>query len=244
VRLFELAYCCDVYSHLAGYDSATVELRAATGAAVNPSRERHIPPLFNWLRRWGCRQFAIADEEIAHKSLVTWWGVWRHRLPPVNRTLDAISDVGLDAIASAYEELRGRQASWQHRTTGRVTRTFGPAGAAKTLYAIRPNACSPWDEAIRAQFGLRDTGDGYRRHLVRVRAELAEAVADIGPGGSAKQLPALLGRADSSPAKLVDEHDWARFTRGFEPPAAEVLGRWADWASLRVAPSALAEGSG
>jgi hypothetical protein len=31
MRLCELAYCCHVYTHLAGYDSATVDLRAATG---------------------------------------------------------------------------------------------------------------------------------------------------------------------------------------------------------------------
>jgi hypothetical protein len=185
MRLYELAYCCHVYTHLAGYDGATVELRAATGAAVNPSRGRHIPPLFNWLRRWGCRQFAIADEQIARENLVKWWLAWRQQLPPVASTLDSIDDDGLDAIAGAYEELRRRQASWQRRETGRIARTYGPAGAAKTLYAIRPNACSPWDEAIRTQFGLPDTGDGYRRHLVRVRAELAEAVADLGSFGSA-----------------------------------------------------------
>jgi hypothetical protein len=129
---------------------------------VNPDKGAHLPPLFNWLRRWGCRQFAIADEHIARKSLATWWVTWRRRLPPIESTLDEIDDAGLDTIAGAFEELRGLQASWQHRETGRVARTFGPAGAAKTLYAIRPNACSPWDEAIRRALAsvrrARDTG--------------------------------------------------------------------------------------
>ncbi len=198
----------------------------------NPANEEHAAQLFTWLRRWGCRQFAIADERIARENLATWWLAWRKRLPAARLTLDHIDNRGLDAIANAYEELRGRQASWQRRKTGRVQMTFGPAGAAKTLYALRPNACSPWDAAIRKQFHLPETGDGYRRHLVRVRTELAEAVHDLGPGGSAKQLPALLDRAESSPVKLVDEHDWVRYTRGFEPPAPELMAHWAAWATL------------
>jgi hypothetical protein len=231
MRLYELAYCCHVYVRLGGYDYATVELREATGAAVDPGNEEHAAHLFTWLRRWGCRQFATNDEQIARESLANWWLAWRRRLPHVGRTLDEIDHHELDRIASAYEELRGRQASWQRRKTGRVKRTFGPAGAAKTLYAIRPNACSPWDEPIRRRFGLPETGDGYRRHLVRIQTELTEAVCDLEPGGSAAQLPALLDRTESSPAKLVDEHDWARYTRGFEPPPPELLARWAAWAT-------------
>lgn len=232
MRLYELAYCCRIYVGLDAYDQATVDLRAATGSAVDPDNADHIAPLFNWLRRWGCRQFKIEDEHIARVSLLDWWTAWRDRLPAPAQTLDEIDDGGLDALGAAYADLRQRQASWQQRDGGPVVRRFGPAGAAKALYAIRPNSCSPWDDAIRERLGLTDTAEGYRQHLVRIRGELAEAVADIGPGGDAAQLPALLDRADASPVKLVDEHDWVRYTRGFEPPTPEVLGRWAAWAAL------------
>jgi len=232
VRLYELAYFSHVYALFSDYDTATVDLRQATGGAVDPNDTEHSAALFSWLRRWGCRQFKIEDEEIARESLVKWWLAWRKRLPPMERTVDLIDDSGLDAIASAYEELRWQQASWQRMKTGSVAKTFGPAGAAKTLYAIRPNACPPWDEPIRKWLGLPATGDGYRRQLVRVRAELAEAVADLGPGASAAQLPLLLDRPDSSPAKLVDEHDWARYTKKVKPPPPDLFERWAAWADV------------
>ena len=231
MRLYELAYCSYSYACLESYDQATLDLRAATGPFVDPSNDDHVGPLFDWLRRWGCRQFKIDDEPLARDGLTNWWTRRSNDLPAAHRTLDEIDDEALGRIADAYEDLRGQTASWQQRASGRVMRSFGPAGAAKALYAIRPNACSPWDEPIRKRFGLGDDAEGYRRHLVRIRAELAEAVAELGPTGDASQLPALLDRADSSPVKLIDEHDWARYTRRFEPPSPEVLGQWTRWAS-------------
>jgi len=231
VRLYELAYCCHLFGEIAGYDRASADLRAATGGAVDPADDRHAAALFDWLRRWGCRQFAVADEALSRESLRAWWLGYGDALPPPGRTVDELSDRELDAIADAYDDLRLRQASWQRRASGRVAATFGATGAAKALHALRPEACAPWDAAIRRGLGFGDGGDGYRRHLVRVRLELAEAVADLGPGATAAELPALLGRPDSSPAKLVDEHDWIRFAHGSGPPAPELLERWAAWAA-------------
>jgi hypothetical protein len=230
MRLYELAYCCDVYVRAWGYDKATIALREATGRAVDPRQEDHVGPLLDWLRRWGCRQFAREDEQIAAASLFEWWSAWAKRLPPLARTLDELDDGQLDAIAEAYDELRTKQASWQRKHTGNVAKTFGATGAAKALYAIRPNSCAPWDEAIRKHFRLRVSGDGYRRHLVRVRAELGEALADLDGDVTAADLPRLLGRPESSAAKLIDEHDWVRYARGIEPPDRELLARWVAWA--------------
>jgi hypothetical protein len=233
MRLFELAYCCAAYAHLEAFDEATVALRDATGSCVDPGAPDHHEALFIWLRRWGCRQFKIADEEIARASLSSWWQNWGEQIPAPDLTLDQADDELLDVIAAAFEDLRQRQASWQDRQdVGPVSRGFGPAGASKALYAIRPNCCSPWDDPIRRAEGLPKTGAGYRQHLLNSREALAEAVADLGPGGAATDLPALLDRSDSSPVKLIDEHDWARYSRGFEPPAPAVLARWADWAQL------------
>jgi len=217
VRLYELAYCCRAYATLDAYDAAMVQLRQATGDCVDPADTTHLGPLFNWLRRWGCRQFAIQDEAVARESLTQWWEIWRDRLPTYDQTLDTLDDQALDTIAAAYEDLRTRQASWQRRASGVIARNFGPAGAAKALYAIRPNACPPWDDPIRVQLQFSETGDGYRRHLGRCRAELAEAVADLGPSADASDLPALVDRPTSSPVKLVDEHDWARYNARVQP---------------------------
>ena len=165
--------------------------RAARGhrQGGRPARPDHAAALLTWLRHWGCRQFAVADEELSRASLADWWRAWGRKLPPPKRTVDALDDRALDAIAGAYDDLRGRQASWQRRADGNVAKTFGATGTAKALYAIRPNACPPWDEPIRRTLGLPETGEGYRRHLVRVQAEIAEAAADLGPGGERRRAP-------------------------------------------------------
>jgi hypothetical protein len=230
VRLYELAYCCHVYAVVGGYDAASAELRRATGRALNPAREQHTTALFAWLRRWGCRQFAVADEAIARDSLLDWWRAWQRKLPPASRTIVDLDDRELDGIASAYESLRTRQAAWQRRAGSSIAKTFGATGSAKTLFAIRPHACPPWDAPIRRKLAFPATGEGYRLHLVRARDELAEALADLAPGMDAAELPALLGRPDSTLAKLVDEHDWVRFTHGTGPPPPELLERWAAYA--------------
>jgi hypothetical protein len=230
VRLYELAYCCHVFVVLAGEDTASAELRNATGRAVDLSKDEHAGALLVWLRRWGCRQFAVEDEALSRRSLGEWWGTWGRRLPPSRRRIDELDDSALDRVAAAYDDLRGRQASWQRRADRNVAKTFGATGAAKALYAIRPNTCPPWDEPIRRALGLPDTGDGYRRQLERIQAELAEATADLAPGATPAQIPEAIGRPGASLAKLVDEHDWLRFTHGTQPPAPELFGRWATWA--------------
>ena len=234
MRLYELAYCCRAYAALDSYDAATVALREATADCVDPDDPTQLGPLFVWLRKWGCRQFVIEDENLSRESLNAWWEDWRDEVPPNDRTLDMIGDEAVNSIAAAYEDLRTRQASWQRKQTGTFRWNFGPAGAAKALYAIRPTACSPWDDPIRTRLELPETGDGYRRHLLRSRTELAEAVADLGPDADASELPVLVNRPQSSPVKLVDEHDWARYTRGFEPPAPAELARWAQWAQAET----------
>ena len=68
MRLIELAYCSHVFVVLSGGERATADLRAATGRSIDPAKPAHAAALHTWLRRWGCRQFAVADEELDRKS--------------------------------------------------------------------------------------------------------------------------------------------------------------------------------
>ena len=84
MRLYELAYCCRIVGALGAFDRATIEMRDATGDFVDPANADHHAPLFSWLRRWGCRQFAKDDELTSSESLTrvpqlvgTWMGVER-----------------------------------------------------------------------------------------------------------------------------------------------------------------------
>jgi hypothetical protein len=115
--------------------------------------------------------------------------------------------------------------------TGRVTPvTYGPAGAAKTLFALRPNAFPPWDDEIRVRLRFSKDGTGFRRYLTQVVNTLRQVSAEAGTPIAA--LPQLVGRPNSSPPKLVDEYNWVFWTKRCRPPAPEELLRWAEWARL------------
>ena len=187
--------------------------------------------LFHFLRRWGCRQFKIEDEGIAGRSLSYWWRRHAPSLPAPHQALEDSDDPALQLIAEAYDDLRLRHASWQERVSSVSIRRFGPAGAAKILFVIRPKACTPWDEAIRKSFTSAEDGAGYTRHIRRSQAQLAEAARDAGSEGKIADLPSLVGRELSSPVKLVDEYDYVRFTQRFDLPSPAVLIQWAGWAS-------------
>src|SRR5438874_50714 len=133
-----------------GHSSRKITTRPASGAApvalgLRQTLMPFLRPAVSWLLHSSHQPPARKRRPIARKSIVGWWREWERRLPRVGRTLDQLEDRELDAIANAFEDLRGRQAGWRQRKTGRVRVTFGATGAAKTLYAIRPNACSPWD---------------------------------------------------------------------------------------------------
>ena len=77
MRLFELAYACRLYAHLAGFDRPLQDLRTAVGPVLDPTTAEHRVALFKWLNAWGCRQFAIAHHaSTASESLVEWAAIW------------------------------------------------------------------------------------------------------------------------------------------------------------------------
>ncbi|OGP82532.1 MAG: hypothetical protein A2Y95_09900 [Deltaproteobacteria bacterium RBG_13_65_10] len=109
--------------------------------------------------------------------------------------------------------------------------TYGPAGAAKTLFALRPNSLPPWDDPIRAQFGDGESAKAYVRFLLDAKRQLEEVLAkarDFGIGPD--DLPSRLGRSDSSLAKLMDEFAWVTVTKERPCPDRNELERWLTWA--------------
>ena len=128
------------------------------------------------------------------------------------------------AARERLRRARGAAAGFRAGRREPIPVRFGATAAAKALYALRPDACPPWDEPIRAHHGWDGSAASYRAALERAGAELAEAAASAGV--TVAELPALIGRPESSPPRLVDEHDWLRVTRGHQPPAPEELERW------------------
>jgi hypothetical protein len=125
-------------------------------------------------------------------------------------------------VIEAYKSLASMPAA--HRTYGDrdVDVRFGDTAAAKTLFALRPRAFPPWDEPIRLAFGARAfDGSSYAMFLRSAAAALEGAARRLGVGVG--DLPKLLGRPSSTPAKIVDEYLWMRVTRELGPPADDAV---------------------
>jgi hypothetical protein len=117
----------------------------------------------------------------------------------------------LTSVAVAFVRLSETVAGVRRLATRATNVTFGPTAAAKTMYALRPNACAPWDDPIRHGLVIGRNDAAYlaylsliARALTRISDQAGVAVAD---------LPRHLGRPESSPPKLMDEYLSMRVTR-------------------------------
>jgi hypothetical protein len=126
----------------------------------------------------------------------------------------SVSDDALDSLAGAYEKLRLRLAAEKRRAESVIAVHFSPTGAAKILYALRPNCCPPWDAPIRKHFHWDGGEASYCRFLKTVRAEILDLIKEAKWAGiEVKDIPRKVGRLDSSLPKLVDEYYWITITK-------------------------------
>jgi hypothetical protein len=232
MRLHELAISCWVYKILSGDDSRVTRLRKATGEQVDPYDPDHQRVLFAWLNDWGCRQFSVAHHvTVAGPSLASWANKWLGALPADYVMLERINQAQIDKIGNAYDDLRRRQAGTRTLRDGSTSFvTYGPVGAAKTLFALRPNICPPWDRYTIDALKFDDSGTSYREYLRLVLSDLLTVSTQANVQIS--ELPALVGRTNSTPPKLIDEYYWVTITRRFALPTREILEKWLQWARI------------
>lgn len=230
MHLFELAYCCRLYGQLTTYDSSLSALRKAVGPQLNPANPDHRAALFQWLNAWGCRQFAKEHHATtASHSLTAWANHWAARLPGPATQLTDVSPSEVAMCVAAYAALRDSIASTRLLPGGRKSSvTYGPTGAAKTLFALRPNLVPPWDDQIRDELKLDGGVASFGVHLTSVATQLRALAKEAAVKVPA--LPALIGRPKSSPPKLIDEFNWVVITKGLRPPAVADLEQWNTWA--------------
>ncbi len=230
LRLHELAYACRLYGPLTSADRGLRELRSVTAGLLDPHDGTHREALFVWLNSWGCRQFAKEHHATtASESLISWAEEWLDRLPSLDIDLSNAASTDHALLGDAYEDLRFRTASLRHVAARESHVTYGPVGAAKTLFALRPRLFAPWDNPIINMLKYWPArGPDYARYLSDIRLLLEQLSANSGT--PIAEIPALIGRPDSSPVKLIDEYNWVKITRGFEAPTIGQLHEWLAWA--------------
>ncbi len=216
---------------LKAYLDSYLELLEKTKPELELCYSAHRHALLQWLRAWGCRQFVVKYEDLASVQIADWYGQFAAALPPKETALLDLSDTQFRQVEAAYGALVDRQAGQRSAQDGGLELVkVGPTGTAKILFALRFRALVPWDDPIRAHFGLGKSAAGYAIHLRRVRAELRELRADCARlNYPFDGLPARLGRPHSSLAKLVDEYFWVTITRKCPCPSAQQLQGWASW---------------
>jgi len=230
IRLSQLAFGCFVYGGLSNYDESYLRFLKITGGAPDLGNPSHRKALLEWLNKWGCRQFAVKYHDHSSREILSWHNAHASTLFPRDRELPELGEPELAAAGAAYESLSARIASYKKRKGRTYAVSFGPTGAAKILFAIRPHALPPWDDAIRRKLGHDESEASYVSFLKSVKSLLGELARSCERHGLRLQdLPQALGRPDSTVPKLIDEHYWVTKTKNCSPPHPPTLRQWARW---------------
>jgi hypothetical protein len=206
------------YAIASDYDGSLIILKQRTGATIDLRSADHRAGVLTWLRQWGCRHLNLASDAVASSALLAWADAELSKIPDLDSTLTTLPPDDVTRLAVAYGHLSDSVAGLRRLPTGDRSVTFGPTAAAKTLYAIRPNSCAPWDDPIRLALGLGRNDAAYRRYLQLVSRALSTLSERAGV--EIADLPAHVGRPASSPPKLIDEYLWMKITRGSAGPNA------------------------
>ena len=221
IRLCHLPLTCFAFDTITHYTSSLDTLRKYAALPVDSADSNHRKALLKWLNEWGtrmpCRVFESAD-------LQSWYRNHEEALPPVERQLWLLSDEDIRAAERAYEDLCSKKG-------------WGGTGASKVLFAVRPNALPPWDDAARKKLRkvLRDRGttsrwgwygtflEWCREQACSLKTECRQAGFDIG------ELPRRLNQPEATVAMLINEHVWVRYSKNNPFPTPEDIRQWASW---------------
>jgi hypothetical protein len=231
MNLAELAFACYIYAHMTNYDGSYCRFLDKTSPQLDLELEQHRMELLKWLNDWGCRQFAIQHHPLASREIGDWYQHYGQELFPADQTLLSLTHTEFAQVQAAYSGLVGRTASMRRLRDGGETQVqIGPTGAAKILFALRPKALIPWDDPIRDELNLDDSALSYCVYLGVAQEYLQELSYDCGKlGFDLNDLPRMLGRPNSTIAKLIDEYAWVTISRKCPAPTKDEFIRWVDW---------------
>jgi hypothetical protein len=231
MKLSDLAFTSYIFERMGDYNSSYKLFIDFSRPEINLNLDLHLSALLKWLNEWGCRQFVKEYHELAANNIKEWYSEFNRHLISIETTIGTLTDEEIQLVEHAYASLARMTAGYRKlpgKSESRIE--VGPTGAAKILFAIRPNALIPWDDAMRKHFHLDGSSGCYGKYLGKVRKYVREISCECKRNGfELSELPSRLGRKDSSITKLMDEYFWVTITRGCAVPSSEELKSWLDW---------------
>jgi len=186
-----------------------------------------------WLNDWGCRHLSEDQHDVASNSILKWYQTYGASLFTNEKPLWDLKDGELEIAARAYGSLKDKTGVWRVRGGKKLEVHIGETAASKILFAIRPKALMPWDEAMRKNSGCDGSPLSYAGYLSMIR-DLTFHIGDLcrNKGFQIDDLPQKLGRSNSTVLALVNEYIWVTVPRKnrkrVKLPSSETLAQWAE----------------
>jgi hypothetical protein len=139
-----------------------------------------------------------------------------------------LEDQEIETSADAYGSLKDRIGARRSRYGNESKVHIGATSASKILFAIRPKAMMPWDDAMRKSFGCDGSPLSYARYLSEIR-DLTFHIDTLcrNKGFQIEDLPEKMGRPYLTVLALINEYVWVTETRKVKLPSSETLTQWA-----------------
>jgi hypothetical protein len=215
----ELKIACYLYERFTDYDKGYRIIRSID--ILDLTDREHLKRLLEWLRSWGCRQFKTDDTEMSIKALNGWYLRDSKYLPDPDVFLHNAEKKYLELTEKIFNRLRDTKISERYNSTSEVN--VGPVGAAKILFALRPNYYSPWDRPICQSKGYQLNGNGYVKYLQDIQKTLYGLKNECVENGlTIHDLIKITNRSISSLPKLIDEYNWVTITKNCIP--SDIIG--------------------
>ena len=221
-----IAFASYLYGLSSGYDTSLMDFRRKVSGLPDLDRPDHVETLIEWLRKWGCRQFALEYTQQAIGSIRSWYENHRQAIQNLPPELNSYQEDHFQIVEELFRTLSECIASY--RRNNKVT--VGPTGAAKILFALKPYAFPPWDYPIRDRLDFKSSEKGYTAFLKHTKEILVQLEKEcIKQGFELSKLPTMIGRNQSSVVKLIDEYYWMVITKKYHPPPRSIIEKWFNW---------------
>jgi hypothetical protein len=229
ISLGRIAVSSLLFNSLTSYNDSLVSLNNYTQGRLEITNPEHRQYLLDWLNDWKCRNLSKGQHKVASDSILEWYLQEGNKLFTDEKPLWALNDNDLEVAANAYGYLKNKTGAWRIHGQSKQEVRIGPTAASKILFAMRPQALMPWDEAMRVGFNCNGDPESYSNYLKIIR-NLTYHIENLCKvkGIQIDELPQKLGRPNSTVLALVNEYIWITETRKVELPTSAILARWAE----------------